>query len=330
MTHDGGARPDAGEGTADANALAAAVLAVLIVGAGALVPALADARVAGEIPVHESADADGSLADPSGNAWGSAEAVDVPLASAPSDVPGANDTTVETVEVRAARTDERLYVRLAWDDPTADRNVTAVRRFADAAAVQFPANPNESTAIAMGSTDAPVNVWYWNAGEPGRLDGAAYANATADSDGTNGSVDADGGAGADETAGASEARGAAADTTEELLAGGPGTTSAFEGSTVNATTEYANGGWTVVFSRPIDADGANRTAFDADRDVDVAVAVWNGSNTERSGQKSVSEWQFLALGPGPQGPPYESVLWGIAGLAIAVVVAVTATAVRRN
>ncbi len=40
-------------------------------------------------------------------------------------------------------------------------------------------------------------------------------------------------------------------------------------------------------------------------------SCWNGSNMERSGTKAVSEWYHFPLGPGPQGPPYESTgpLW---------------------
>jgi complex iron-sulfur molybdoenzyme family reductase subunit gamma len=115
---------------------------------------------------------------------------------------------------------------------------------------------------------------------------------------------------------------------EELLAGGPGSTTAFQTSGVEAAATHTDGRWQLVFAR--DATGGDgRTAIAPDRDLDIAFAVWNGSNMERSGQKAVSEWYTLALGPGPQGPPYQSLLWAIAGLAIVVVVIVTAIAVRR-
>jgi complex iron-sulfur molybdoenzyme family reductase subunit gamma len=51
---------------------------------------------------------------------------------------------------------------------------------------------------------------------------------------------------------------------------------------------------------------------------------------ERSGRKSVSEWYHFPLGPGPQGPPYETILWTVAGLAIAGVALVTIEAVRKT
>lgn len=116
--------------------------------------------------------------------------------------------------------------------------------------------------------------------------------------------------------------------TEELLAGGPGTTTEFEQTGVETETAYDDGRWTVVMSREISTNAENRTSLAVDHDVDVAFAVWNGSQMERSGQKSVSEWYHFPLGPGPQGPPYESILWTIAGLAIVGVVLVTIQAVR--
>ena len=116
---------------------------------------------------------------------------------------------------------------------------------------------------------------------------------------------------------------------EELLAGGPGSTTAFETSGLEASATRSDGRWQLVFARD-STGGDGRTAIAPDRDLDIAFAVWNGSNMERSGRKAVSEWYTLALGPGPQGPPYQSLLWAIAGLAIVVVVIVTAIAVRRG
>ncbi|WP_336037262.1 ethylbenzene dehydrogenase-related protein [Halobacterium yunchengense] len=117
---------------------------------------------------------------------------------------------------------------------------------------------------------------------------------------------------------------------EELLAGGPGTTTAFAESTLQTNASYEDGRWNVVFSRSIGSRSENRTAIPQDRDMDVAFAAWNGSNMERSGQKTASEWYYLALGPGPQGPPYETILWVVAGIAIVATTLVTLEGVRRT
>ncbi|QLH82969.1 ethylbenzene dehydrogenase-related protein [Halosimplex pelagicum] len=117
--------------------------------------------------------------------------------------------------------------------------------------------------------------------------------------------------------------------TEELLAGGAGTTTSFEQSAVDAEAVHEDGEWHVAFTREAEMAG-NRTDLSGERDVDVAVAVWNGSYDERAGRKAVSEWQYLAMGPGPQGPPYETILWTVAGLAVLFVAVVTIEGVRRT
>ncbi|NHN47764.1 DMSO reductase [Halostella sp. JP-L12] len=268
--------------------LVAVAVALTLVTVAAVVPALVGARPANEVPVTELPDADDSLSEPTGDAWERTPAKEIALASAPSGAPNANDTSIESVSVRAAYTDERLFVRLSWDDPSRDGNVSPanatpqVNSFADAAAVQLPADAGANPGIAMGSDRTPVNVWYWSGATGG----------------------------------------------QELLAGGPGTTTPI--GSVGSNASYEDGRWHVVYARNRTADAENRTSFDGDEDVRVAFAVWNGNNSERAGQKAVSEWQYLALGPGPEGPPYETILWAVAGLAIAAVVVATVVGVRRT
>lgn len=261
----------------------AGALALLVVAVAAVAPMLVDARPAYEIPVDERSDAT-ALEDPGSEAWEDVAAATVPLSSAGANVPGGDDTTVERARVEVARTDERLFVRVSWQDRTADRNDTDIREFADAVALQLPVNESERPPIAMGSTDNKVNVWYWSG--TGR--------------------------------------------TEELLAGGPGSTTAFQEAAVTANATHDDGRWNVVFSRPLETDRANATAISGEEDVDVALAVWNGSNMERSGQKATSEWYYLALGPDTGGPPYQVILWSVAGIGIVFTTLVTIEGVRRT
>jgi complex iron-sulfur molybdoenzyme family reductase subunit gamma len=262
--------------------LAGAFAAVLLV-TTAVGPAMVDARPAFEIPV-EAGGEDENFDSATAEVWTRVPAATVSMSAAGSSVPAAADVTVEQTKVQAVQTDRRLYLRLSWSDATVDRSANATQAFADAVAVQLPANRSARPPIAMGGSGNLVNVWYWSA------------------DGT----------------------------TDELLAGGPGTTTRFERGTVVTDATHADGRWHVVLSRPLDATTEHRTAIPNDADMDVAVAVWNGSNMERSGRKSVSEWHYLALGPGPQGPPYQTVLWLIAGLAIVGSALVTIEGIRRT
>lgn len=118
--------------------------------------------------------------------------------------------------------------------------------------------------------------------------------------------------------------------TQELLAGGAGTTTTFPSPAVAANATYEDGTWTVVYSRPVAPEDANRTDLGSTDTLDVAFAVWNGGNGERAGRKAVSEWFYFLTGTGPQGPPYQTLLWTIAGVAIVGVVAVTAFGVLRT
>lgn len=263
--------------------LVAGLLALAILALAAVAPLVADARPAFEIPVHYATEGE-SLEAPDGAGWSRAPAATVSLAASGAAVPASDDVTVTRLNVEAARTDDRLYLRLSWADGTRDTSAAEIRGFADAVAVQLPANASARPPIAMGRTDNPVNVWYWAA------------------DGTS----------------------------EELLAGGPGTTTRFADSRVTTDAAYRDGRWHVVFSRPLEAASTNRTSVPTEADMDIALAVWNGSNAERSGQKAVSNWYYLALGPGPQGPPYEAILWAIAGVGIVVTTLVTIEGVRRT
>lgn len=281
--HDDRSRAD----TDRSRAVARVALALALVAVSALLPSFATGAAAGEVSVTSATRSEAQvLADPAARAWGDVSPTTVPLASAPSTVPDANDTTIESLTVQAARSETRLFLRLSWRDETRDGNLTPGRidAFADAAAVQLPVNASGEPGIAMGSPSAMVNVWWWS-GE---------------------------------------------DASQELLAGGPGSTTRFADAAVTSNATYRDGQWHVVFVRDLATDAANRTDLSVEQDVDVAFAVWNGSNKERAGRKAVSGWQYLPFGPGPAGPPYESVLWTIAGIAIVVAVAVTAMAVQRG
>lgn len=266
-------------------------VAVALVAVAALAPSLVASRPANEIPVSERPGGAPSLADPADQVWEDVPSKTVELASAPSDAPDAGNTTIEAVAVQAAQTNRWLYVRLSWEDTTVD----------DQPPANLSANPPRKTSTDAVAVQLPAEVGT----EPGIAMGSTrtpvniwYWGALS------------GG--------------------QELVAGGQGTTSHVPGSQVETNATHEDGRWHVVVARNLEAPGQDRTDLRQNEDVSAAFAVWNGSNYERAGQKAVSGWLYFALGPGPQGPPYETILWGVAGLAILVVVVATATGVRRT
>lgn len=122
----------------------------------------------------------------------------------------------------------------------------------------------------------------------------------------------------------------AAEGTEEILAGGQGTITEINQPAIEAHGVYEDGSWTVVMERSLSADIDNRVNFDDETDVDVAFAVWNGANAERSGHHSVSEWFTYPFGPADTGPTSQYLLWAIAGIAIAIALLATVMGIRRS
>jgi len=55
-----------------------------------------------------------------------------------------------------------------------------------------------------------------------------------------------------------------------------------------ARASHGNGEWTVVFQRPLQAGDAEVAGFEPGASAKIAFAVWEGSNAERGGQKSMS------------------------------------------
>lgn len=69
----------------------------------------------------------------------------------------------ERLTAQAVRTGDRLFMKLAWSDRTANTAINDTNKFADGAAVQFPINGKASTTPFMGDAKSPVNVWHWRA-----------------------------------------------------------------------------------------------------------------------------------------------------------------------
>lgn len=159
----------------------------------------------------------------------------------------------------AASDGARLYVKLRWADATADR-ARGLDRFRDGAAVQFALKAAEVTPHLMGVPGAPVNIWYWKAGDD------SAENLAAGGPGSTTRLD-------DQPLGAASAHGKAAFAPEDQ--------------------------WVVVMSRALDAEGMHMARLDpAGGSLPLAFAVWQGADGERDGHKNASPgWILLDLSP---------------------------------
>ncbi len=70
---------------------------------------------------------------------------------------------VERLTAQAVRAGDRLFVKLAWSDRTANTAIKDTVDFVDGAAVQFPDDGKASTTPFMGDPKNPVNIWHWSA-----------------------------------------------------------------------------------------------------------------------------------------------------------------------
>lgn len=122
----------------------------------------ANAAAAKTIRVLSAAGA--SAASPQAAIWKKAPATKVTLQTAfPGHVSIVGTAVTERLTAQAVRAGDRLYVRLAWIDSTANTTIDDTNKFADGAAVQFPVNGLATTLPFMGDAEHAVNVWHWRA-----------------------------------------------------------------------------------------------------------------------------------------------------------------------
>lgn len=229
--------------------------------------------------------------DPSSPEWAAAPSINVPL-SAQRSAYASGGGSVTAVRAQALHYKERLYIRLSWRDTTLDDSTLRVDQFSDAAAVEFPASAATTVpSICMGQADAGVNIWQWRAdSQTGHEDPSVrYPNIWVESYPSddpefyparavgNPYAAADGGA------------------VQNLVSRAFGNIRPSPIQDVEGHGVYADGGWAVVFARPMSQSDPSLVNLHDTSVTDIAFAVWNGSEGDRNGQKSVSTFVTLVM-----------------------------------
>ena len=259
--------------------------------------------------------------NPMTEVWNDVPAIGVPL-TAQLGVYPAGGGSVSTVQAKAVHTDDRLYVRLEWVDDSRDIRTDHVTSFADAVAVEFPSEAASSVpAVCMGQADAGVNIWQWRADRQPDLSASGpddhpvvdyYPSEgdlwfPAERAGNPYAVDA-------------------GDPVQNLVARSFGTIGPARAQPVTGRATYEDGSWFVVFSRSFASPGPDQPTFATEQRTDVAFAVWNGANSDRNGQKQVS--QFVRMAIAPTGPPSRGITWLPTAIAFVLVIPILALMVR--
>lgn len=66
-----------------------------------------------------------------------------------------------------------------------------------------------------------------------------------------------------------------------------------ESQNITHCQSWANGVWTVIMSRPMSAASANQVTFNSGMKSSIAFMNVDGSDFERDGHKTISQWCSL-------------------------------------
>jgi len=220
------------------------------------------------------------------------------------------------VFVKAATNGKEIAIHLEWTDPTRNDIMVRSQQYKDQAALMFPVNQSGEEPPFTYSNMAMGSGGYYMYEPDGSLKMASALkpgqSGSKDSRGKGGVHDGgvqnignrgsmvDFGMGKNEgvynpgrathniLSDASMRR----SPIEDLNAEGFSTLTTQANQDVDGKGNWSNNRWSVVFKRALTSKDSNDTQFSGGK-APMAIAIWNGGNKERNGQKAVTQWQTL-------------------------------------
>ena len=223
-------------------------------------------KVSGEIPT-----------DPNDSFWtdaGRSQAQSIELGPQMITNPKWPDPSINSVMISGVQSESEIALLLEWNDTTLENKIEVSATHTDQAALMFPLHPGKRfPSITMGSEDEIVNIWQWRAiWESPLLTKSRSSN---------------------RNSGTSVSGNTHRSPVEDLTAAGFSTLTTQEEQNVLGRGTWQDETWRVVFKRNlVNSDDAD-TQFKYP--IVMAIAVWNGGNRERNGQKGISNWVLLRL-----------------------------------
>ena len=188
-----------------------------------------------------------------------------------------NPATKE-IRIQAATNGDEIAFLLEWNDSSHSKKISYSNMYTDQAALMFPIRLNkEAPPITMGAEGYPMNIWQWKeilekpekknlfAG-PGPLSKPNRVNQKLDQDQTKSPI-------------------------EDLNAEGFSTLTYQDHQDVKGKGVWSNGKWRTLFLRKLNTNDNNDVQINGNHL--MAIAIWNGANRERNGQKGISKWLYL-------------------------------------
>lgn len=234
------------------------------------------------------------------SAWNRAKTYSIPI----SRLWQSDNVNYQMVNVKALYNSKYIAIKLEWEDKSQDQELYRVQDFQDGAAIQFSIDGTKGFH-GMGSEDHPTDIWFWKAEWQMRalkkMDSdivLAYANRVSDSDvDTYPPIMNDiaylSGRDADNI----NSESGKTSPVENVTAVGPQTVTSFS---TNKQKVMGNGTWDgqkwqLVFVRKLKDNSRKKVNFNKGQSIPIAVAIWDGSEKDRNGQKMVSTWYDLEL-----------------------------------
>ena len=235
------------------------------------------------------------------------------------------------VFAKAATNGKEIAVHLEWNDPTRNDIMVQSQQYKDQAAIMFPVKSGgDEPPFTMGGDGERVNIWQWKATwdkegagkndqsamgdmedqykymamgsgsyymyEPGgKLSGTGNTG-----DITKRSTNIDFGMGKNEgvynpgiaTGNILSDASMRKSAVEDLNAEGFSTLTTQASQDVGGEGNWRNNRWAVVFKRSLTTGDSNDAQLSGGK-ASMAIAIWNGQNKERNGQKAVTQWNTL-------------------------------------
>lgn len=187
---------------------------------------------------------------------------------------------VSPIIVKTFHNEDDIYFYISWKDDTED-TVIDIDTFSDACAILFPLDKEaKPLSLMMGGFLGNANIWQWKVSR----DKEYWLKETPEK-----KTDVD------FYHPLEKARDVPQSAVDDLMAVGVSTITTKEKQIVSGRGIYNDGIWQVVFKRSLKVfDAEFDAAFNPGKRF-AAFAVWNGSQGDRGGRKSISDWVELEV-----------------------------------
>lgn len=234
--------------------------------------------------------------DPNWALWAKLPETEIPITAQNVAYPNGGGS-VRSVKLAAVHYDGTLYVRARWRDVSRDAAAADPAEFSDAVALMFPAESAVAVpSFCMGQAGSGVNIWQWRADsqEGGPLQVMADTRPNQYTDGYFPGLEDD------PTFFPARALGNPVtklgdSPVQNLIAQAFGTLALATDQSVLGNGVWQDNEWSVVFARDFTGGDPSQASFTDTLSTNMAVAVWNGTQGDRGGKKTVSQFVTLSM-----------------------------------